>query len=246
MNAKTVVRYVASWVAFVALAVGPAQAVSFGDTNLVDLLRLSETIVDAQVDSVTDGIDERGLPYTEITLLINEAIRGGVGTTYTFRQFGLLTPRSLGNGRMMPAAPEVFPRFTLGKRVLLFLPTPASVTGLQTTVALGLGKFDLNGGRAENALGNHGTFLNIGMEAGLANDLDRRILATDNGPVSPESLLALVRRAVNEQWIETYKMWKASEGKPGQKPVPPPGTVIPGKGGPVKPQINNSGSSRSN
>jgi len=40
------------------------------------------------------------LPYTEVKLHVTEALRGQVGSAYTFRQFGLLKPRDMGNSKM--------------------------------------------------------------------------------------------------------------------------------------------------
>ena len=71
-------------------AIGGANAMtlSSGDANIVELLAQSNDIVVGRVDSVTDGIDDRGLPYTEVTLKVGEAIRGSLFGDYKFRQFG--------------------------------------------------------------------------------------------------------------------------------------------------------------
>jgi len=75
-------------------AVGSAHAMTLtGDANIVELLQQSSDIVVGKVSNVTDGIDSRGVPYTEVTLQVSESIRGGISGTYTFRQFGLLAPR---------------------------------------------------------------------------------------------------------------------------------------------------------
>src|SRR5262252_2941198 len=68
------------------------------EANLVDLIAKSQLILRGTVTNVTDGIDSRGIPYTEVTLHISDSIRGNVGSDYTFRQFGLLKPRDMGNG----------------------------------------------------------------------------------------------------------------------------------------------------
>jgi hypothetical protein len=82
-----------------ALAVNSAFAtVQMRESNFVELVGKSELILRGTLKSVTDGIDGRGLPYTEVTMRVAEAIRGQVGGEYTFRQFGLLKPRRMGNG----------------------------------------------------------------------------------------------------------------------------------------------------
>ena len=55
--------------------------------NLVDLVGQSQLILHGTVKSVTDGIDSRGIPYTEVTIRVAEALRGDIKGEYTFRQF---------------------------------------------------------------------------------------------------------------------------------------------------------------
>src|SRR5262245_7199104 len=112
------------------LAAADARAMTLRATNIVDLLRESDAIVLGRVASVTDGIDERGVPYTEVTFEIDESLRGTLSGTYKFRQFGLLNPRLTADGqrKMMPA-PEGFPRFVPGEQNVLFLHPVAGWTG---------------------------------------------------------------------------------------------------------------------
>lgn len=201
------------------LAAGSARAVSLpADLNLVDLMDLSDSIVVGTVTSVTDGIDGTyGLPYTEVTLFVEETLKGtqSPGAPYTFRQLGLLTPRLSADGtKIMPEAPPGIPRYDAGDRVMLFLGPPASVTGLQSTVALGMGKFVLNVGNAVNDLGNAAVFQNISLASGLATANDNRILATTSGAVNQADFLSLIRRAVEGNWISTCRIWKTDEGIP--------------------------------
>src|SRR4029453_2675154 len=105
-------------------AIGGARAMtlSAGDANVVELLQQSSDIVVGTVHTVTDGIDERGIEYTEVTLEITESIRGGKAGVYRFRQFGLLSPRLAADGkRMRMPAPTGFPKYAPGERVVLFL-----------------------------------------------------------------------------------------------------------------------------
>jgi hypothetical protein len=205
-----------------AAATDQARALS-SDANLVDLIRLSQTIISGTVSSVADGIDARGIPYTEVSLEIDESIKGQATGSYTFRQFGLMAPRPAGEGRVMMPAPLEFPRFTSGEKVLLFLPPPAAWSGLQTSVGLEAGKFTINPGRAENGNANQGVFQSVSLDPGLAVESDLRIFATEIGAVNPDSLSSLVRRAVQGQWVETCQMWDTAEGKTCRvsKPAPP-------------------------
>lgn len=221
---KTIRHYlgVASSLAIILVAAQfPARAVT-SDANLVDLIRMSQTIISGQVVLVTDGIDENGIPYTQVTLNIDETFKGRQTGEYTFRQFGLTAPRSMGDGRKMMPAPAEFPSFSAGESVMLFLPPPASATGLQTTVGLQVGKFNLDAGRAENSMANEGVFTTVSMDSTLQTDADKRVLATGFGAVNPDSLRSLVHRAVEGNWVETCKMWTTAVGKTCGKTRPRP------------------------
>ena len=201
-------------IAGLALVGGEARALSLRETNLVELLRQAESIVVGNVTNVSDGVTEAGLPYTEVTLTVEENIRGEQSGTYTFRQIGLLAPRPTADGtRIMAPAPEGLPRYSAGERVLLFLGPQAIWTGLRTTVGLGQGKFVLGAGRAENGFANEGVFGNVSVESRLVADNDLRMLETKVGAVNPDTLLSFVRRAVDPHWVETCQMWDTAEGK---------------------------------
>jgi hypothetical protein len=172
------------WLPVLALAISlvparNAEAMSIRESNIVDLLRESNDIVVGQVRSVTDGIDERGVPYTEVTLDIEDTIRGDLSGTYTFRQFGLRDPRPTPDGKMMMMpAPEGFPRYAAGRTQLLFLHPVARWTGLRTTAR---------------------------VAPGLATAAEKRMMAAD-GAANPDSFLTFVKRAVRERWVETGRM----------------------------------------
>ena len=80
------------------MCAGAHATVQPRENNIVELVSQSELILRGTVAKVSEGIDERGVLYTEVTLHVANAIRGQVGSDYTFRQFGLLKPRSVGNG----------------------------------------------------------------------------------------------------------------------------------------------------
>ena len=200
--------------AALAMIGGAAEAATIRPTNLVTLLQESEAILLGSVSDVTDGIGEYGLPYTEISVGVEESIRGNVSGTYTFRQIGLkvVRPTSDDAQTMMPA-PEGMPKYDVGQRVLIFVGPQATMTGLRTTVGLGEGKFDVGGGRAENEFSNAGTFDNVSLEPGLATPNDTRMLETEVGAVNDDDFLSLVRRAVENNWVETCRMWQTDLGK---------------------------------
>ena len=202
-------------IAGLVLAESSAMALSLVEQNVVELLRESDAIVVGTVSTVTDGINDKGIPYTEITLSISESIRGTLKDTYTFRQFGLMKPRPTADGAMirMPA-PDGFPRFAKGEHVLLFLYPQAERTGLRTTAGLTQGKFTFGPGFVANGTGNAGLFRNVSLDQALLADSDRRLLATQSGSLSPDDFLGFVRRAVHGRWVETGLL--SSRGRSGR------------------------------
>jgi hypothetical protein len=182
-----------------------------GAPNIVDLVADSETIIQGMVKEVTDGI-ENGVPFTQVTVAVGEALRGQVGDEYTFRQFGLAKPRSLGNGKVyLGVTPEGWSKYTVGENAMLFLYKRASMTGLQTTVGLGQGKVVFENGNAISQDGNDGLFENVEVSSNLLNDKDKRLLATKKGAVNADGFLSFVRRAVRDKWIEGGKLRHAKK-----------------------------------
>ena len=185
--------------------------VNAGATNIVDLINDSETIVSGAVKEVTDGF-ENGLPYTQITISVNETLRGQVGEEYTFRQFGLTEPRRMEDGKVyLGTTPEGWSRYETGEDAMFFLYKPASMTGLQTTTGLGQGKVVFKGGNAISQAGNEGLFENVEVNANLLNEKDKRLLATRRGAVNAEGFKSFVRRAVKDRWIEGGKLRHAKK-----------------------------------
>jgi hypothetical protein len=197
----------------VALAATRSMALSLVEQNVVDLLRESDAIAVGTVGKVADGIDDRGLPYTEVTLTVSESIRGALPVTYTFRQFGLMKARPTADGkRIMMPAPDGFPRYASGEQVLLFLYPQARQSGLRTTAGLIQGKFNLGPGYAANGTGIVGIFRNVNLDQALTADSDKRLLATERGAINPDSFLSFVRRAVAGHWVETGRLATRTKG----------------------------------
>ena len=187
------------------------SATTRGAPNIVDLIADSETIIRGSVKDVTDGF-ENGVPYTQVTVSVDETLRGNVGDEYTFRQFGLTKPRSMGNGKVyLGVSPEGWSRYAVGENTMMFLHKPASMTGLQTTAGLGQGKILFQAGNAVSQAGNVGLLENVEVNANLLNDKDKRLLATKKGAVNADGFLSFVRRAVKDKWIEGGKMRHANK-----------------------------------
>jgi hypothetical protein len=202
------------------LGAAPAFALSLRASNIVDLLSESNDIVVGRVESVTDGLNGRGIPFTEVKVTISESIRGQLAGTYTIRQFGLLHPRPTADGTktMMPA-PDGFPRYTPGEEIVLFLRPAAAWTGFRMPAGVSQGKFVIKPGRVANEMGNSGLYRNVRLERGLASASEKRMMDS-GGAANPETFLTLVRRAVRERWVETGRLSRV--GANGVPPTPPP------------------------
>jgi hypothetical protein len=176
-------------------------------STIVDLVGKSELILRGTVKSVTDGIDPSGFPYTEVTLHVAEAIRGEVGKEYTFRQFGLLKPRSMGNGMVnLMVTPAGWTTYAQGEEAILFLNRRAKVTGLQTTVGLAHGKFKVSSAGASNDTNNAGLFSHVKVEPSLLAAPDRKMMSANKGAVNTKTFVSLVRKAIKGRWIEEGSM----------------------------------------
>ncbi|HEX4824182.1 MAG TPA: hypothetical protein VFV19_07695 [Candidatus Polarisedimenticolaceae bacterium] len=197
--------------AVLAAGIGGARAMTLTghDNNIVELLQQSQDIVVGKVANVTDGLDEKGIPYTEITLQVTESIRGTLGDEYKFRQFGLLKPRPVGDGKrtMMPAPPG-FPKYAVGEDVVLMLRPSAKWTGFRMPAGVTVGKFKLGPGRVANDTNNEGLFRGVQLDNGLVNENEKQMMKA-GGPANPDTFLSFLRKAVREHWVENGRMRRA-------------------------------------
>jgi hypothetical protein len=185
-----------------------AHAVKLKQQNLTQLITDADQIVAGKVLRVTDGVSPSGLPYTEITIAVADSAKGELrgGKRYTFRQFGLLEPRRMPNGRVLVAVtPEGFPRWQQDEQVVAFLFRPAKRTGLQTTAGLAQGKLTVLDGRIANEFNNRGLFEGVKISDDLLSEKERAMLKS-HGPVDVATFVGLVGRAVNENWIAKGEM----------------------------------------
>jgi hypothetical protein len=183
-----------------------AQAASVIQSNLADLIEQSDRILVGTVADVTDGFTDANVPYTEVTINVTDSVRGDNGRTYTFRQFGLKEPREIDGRTYLVTTPNGWPTWSEQETVMLFLNPPARYTGLQTTVGLDQGKLRLHDGRLSNAARNQGLFRDVRVTAGGLSEAQREMLASDGGAVDFSPFISLVRRAVDENWIENGVM----------------------------------------
>ena len=185
-----------------------AHATKIKKQNLTELIGQSESIVAGTVKSVTDGFDANGVPYTEITIAVGSVAKGQQAEKedYTFRQFGLLEPRSMGNGKIyLGTTPQGFAKWNADEFVIAFLYKPASRTGLQTTVGLAQGKFTAQNGMIANEFGNAGLFTGVNINPALL-DAEQASLLRTTGEVPLDDFMKLVGDAVDGNWIESGDM----------------------------------------
>lgn len=201
------------------LASSPSFALNTQPMNMTDLVRNADQIVTGTVTDVSQGTDERGLPYTQIQVKVAESIRGNAHGTLVFRQFGFQTAQPAADGRKFLGVVAGMPRYTKDDQVVLFLSRTSSI-GLRTTVGLEQGRFVLRGGNYENGAHNAGLFHAVDMSHITLNTNEKSLVATRLGAVNAGTFLGLVRRAVTEKW------WA-----PAQLPVKKVGSIqSPAKG----------------
>ena len=182
-----------------------AHAKNVKKQNIVELVSHTDSILVGTVSNKTDGF-HKGLPYTEITLDVGQSIKGDHGSSYTFRQFGLIEPRSMGDGRVnLMVTPAGWPTYVKGEQVMLFLHKPASETGFQTTAGLTQGKFIIKGSQIANGNGNDALFAGVKINAKMTAT-QQDLVKQPGGAYAAEAFLSLVKTAVQENWIENGVM----------------------------------------
>jgi len=196
------------------LGARPTVAASVKKVNLVDLIGHADTIVAGRVESVTDGFDGDGMPYTEITLKVGKKIRGRMSEeTFSFRQFGLLEPRSLPSGRtILATTPDGWSTFKVGEDVTLFLYAPAAKTGFRTTVGLKQGKLAVVNGKIKRNQFNASLFDDLAFDPGLLTSKEQVLVSKGKAKkdIEIDQFLSLVQRAVDEDWVSNGRMRHAS------------------------------------
>ena len=195
-------------IAVFSLGAGVAGAAKLNSQNLTQLITEAESIIAGTVKEVYDGVDANGIPFTQVTISVHSVAKGKLveKQDYTFRQFGLLAPRTMENGhKLLAIAPEGFARWHEGETVVAFMYKPASRTGLQTTAGMAQGKLSLVNGMLVNEFNNTGLFDGVEINDSLLTSEQQNMLTTP-GAVDAQAFMDLVARAVSEGWIENGEM----------------------------------------
>lgn len=203
-------RYVALLVPVVVMALGVnvVHAKNVRKQNLLELLTHTDSIVVGTVTETTDGFQD-GLPYTEVTVLVAQNIKGADDEVVTFRQFGLIAPKQTEDGRVnLMVTPAGWPTWVKGEQVMLFLHKPASETGFQTTAGLTQGKFSIRGNEIANGINNDALFDRMKVTVAVS-PTHEDLINQPGGAYAAEAFISLIRTAVEGDWIENGGMINA-------------------------------------
>jgi len=180
--------------AAVVFAASPLQAqFMVRQVNLSYLAQRADVIVQGKVTEVRHESlpGYPNIPTVEVTIQVENMVRGPAGSTYTFRETLMgLRPKTGKQGYMV------------GQRLFLFLPSPSRY-GLSSPVAREQGRFHVirapsGNEKVANELGNTGLFRNVEQAAtktGMQLTTSQlRIAGTQRGPVPLDGFVSLVKR----------------------------------------------------
>jgi hypothetical protein len=189
-------------VCFQVVGVMSVDATKVLKRNIADLVSLGDQIIVGKVVQVTDGIDDQNVPYTEVTVEVRETPKGTASGTYTFRQWGLIKPRDMGNGKTnLSVTMAGWPTYAQGEDVVLFLYKEAKWTGLRTTVGLFQGKFTIKDGYVSNAIHNEGLFEGVKVTRRNLTEKEKGMVQSKRGAIPEEMFLSFLRKSVEEGWF---------------------------------------------
>lgn len=172
---------------------------------LAELVQEAERIFVGVCVSVGDGTLSQpgggGIPYTEYTFEVRDALKGSPGKSLTIRQYGVRAPRPTPDGtRALVTRARGMPVYQPGQELLLFLIGDSSL-GLTSPVGLDQGAFRLiteNGKkRAVNGFNNVGLFRGMSPASVSAAPLpaeESQLLGVEKGPLDLDPFLSLVRK----------------------------------------------------
>ncbi len=160
--------------------------------NLSYLSQRADIIVQGRVTGIRQEYHTEftNIPTVEVTLEVENMLRGPSGRTYTFREALIgIKARNTKQG------------YKVGQRLMLFLPSPSRY-GLSSPVGVGQGRFlitRLPTGQdtIANEIGNAGLFKDVENRAFMAginlSTKHMRLTATKQGPVPLAEFASLVK-----------------------------------------------------
>src|SRR5262249_46534228 len=209
------VRVTRTWAALLALHAATAGATTFVGMNERVLARSADAILVGRIARLETVADRAGAISTLVTVDVEQAYKGHVGSTLTLKQ-----PGGRIGDRMLWIAGS--PRFTQGERQLLFV--SAHRDGTARTTAFGLGQFSLTthprtgatmGGRTLDELGLGARPVRRVPLARLLRTL-RRAVAADAGTATaplvaePDEMTA---PGLERETIEAFTLMNGPTGR---------------------------------
>jgi len=189
-------------VACLAVTFHNAGATSVKKMTVADLVNYGDKIIAGRITAVADGFNAQNMPYTDVTIAVQESLKGNVSGYYTFRQFGLTQPRDMGNGMTyLGVSPDGFPRFKTGEDVVVFL-FKKTAAGFESSAGLMQGKFTVNGRELSNDINNLGLFANVNVDPTKLTPAEQKMLESNAGPIDTELFKGFVKKAVQQSWFK--------------------------------------------
>lgn len=160
--------------------------------NLAYLSQRADIILQGRVTKVSlEPMPGYGnIPTVAVTVAVDQSIRGVAAKTYTFREVLI---------GQKPKSPKKI--YGVGQSYLLFLPSPSQY-GLSSPIGMGQGRFRIiqdSAGRTTvmNEHSNAGLFRGVNdavVQAGRRlTTSQRRLTATERGPVALDEFVSLVK-----------------------------------------------------
>lgn len=177
-----------------------ADATSVKKMTVANLIHYGDKIIAGRVTAVTDGFNAQNLPYTDVTVAVNESLKGNASGYYTFRQYGLAAPREIGGRTYVGVSPAGFPRFAVGEDVVVFLYKKTAL-GFQSSAGLMQGKFTVTGHTLTNDVNNLGLFKDVNVSPSQLTPAEQKMLAMESGPLDTELFKGFVKKAVQKNWF---------------------------------------------
>jgi hypothetical protein len=177
-----------------------ADATTVKKMTVANLIHYGDKIIAGRVTAINDGFDAKNLPYTDVTVAVQESLKGNTSGYYTFRQYGLAAPREIGGRTYLGVSPEGVPRFAVGEDVVVFLFKKTSA-GFQSTAGLMQGKFTVSGRTLSNGVDNSELFKGINVNQSQLTAAEKKMLATESGPIETELFKGFVKKAVQQNWF---------------------------------------------
>lgn len=184
------------------LVAASVSALTVLQLNVEQMTAQADLIVTGEVISVKEGFDPEGRPIQNVTIQVEEVIKGESPRRLTFKQLRPFRPeeRAKMGGSLVE---ESLPRYERGEELVLFLSAPGSL-GLTAPIGIIQGKFtvttDGEGKKTvKNNVNNAGLFLKMKQSSSLkAFSSDEKKLVSQATPenLGYDSFISLVKKLV--------------------------------------------------